>query len=79
MKRDLGRFAGALIAVVLFFGSTDAGVEVAIRLVDDGVLGRAELRPQHAPLVQVLGDVHGGVGNRDAGRLRAVLHALVDR
>ena len=25
MKRDLGRFAGALIAVVLFFGSTDAG------------------------------------------------------
>jgi len=25
MKRDLGQFAGALIAVVLFFGSTDAG------------------------------------------------------
>src|SRR5439155_441123 len=25
MKRDLGRFAGALIAVVIFFGSTDAG------------------------------------------------------
>jgi len=25
MKRDLGRFAGALIAVVLFFGSTGAG------------------------------------------------------
>ena len=25
MKRDLGRFAGALIAVALFFGSTDAG------------------------------------------------------
>ncbi len=25
MKRDLGRFSGALIAVVLFFGSTDAG------------------------------------------------------
>src|SRR5919109_2642245 len=25
MKRDLGRFSGALIGVVLFFGSTDAG------------------------------------------------------
>src|SRR5437764_11439993 len=25
MKRDLGRFSGALLAVVLFFGSTDAG------------------------------------------------------